>query len=119
MGENVKVTVIATGFDGEHEAMMEAQAARASVGPQTIASTQARSMSAHSAPRPMMETAAASRRPVGPPPHHYARGDEARAPASSGPARPVARTLPGQDIFPAMDHDWDVPAFQRNQHKPR
>jgi hypothetical protein len=68
--------------------------------------------------RPTMEAAAASRRPVGPPPHHYTRGDEARAPASV-PARSVARTLPGQDIFPAMDHDWDVPAFQRNQHKPR
>jgi hypothetical protein len=47
------------------------------------------------------------------------RSDEPRTSTSSIPARPVARTLPGQDIFPAMDHDWDVPAFQRNQYKPR
>ena len=118
LGENVKVTVIATGFDGEHEAMMEAQAARASMAPQSIASSQPRSAPMHSSMRPPMEAAAASRRPAAPPPH-YVRGDEARVATSSVPARPVARTLPGQDIFPALDHDWDVPAFQRNQHKPR
>jgi cell division protein FtsZ len=117
LGENVKVTVIATGFDGEHEVMMDAAPSRASVAPQSIASAQSRSAPPHAAMRPSMEAVAASRRPPAPPPH-YLRGDEARA-SSSVPARPVARTLPGQDIFPAMDHDWDVPAFQRNQYKPR
>ncbi len=115
LGENVKVTVIATGFDGEHEAMMEAPAARASVGQQTSASTPPRSTPMHAAMRPSMDAAPASRRPSHPSPH-YVRADEPRAQTASVPSRPVARTLPGQDIFPAMDHDWDVPAFQR---KPR
>ena len=40
---------------------------------------------------------------------------ESRAP-SSVPARSSARVASGQDVFPSLDHDWDVPAFQR---KPR
>jgi cell division protein FtsZ len=117
LGENVKVTVIATGFDGEHEVIIDAPAARASVAPHTMASHQsARSGSAASAMRPAIDSAAAamSRRSAHPQPH-YMRSDESRAQSSSLPARPVARSLPGQDIFPALDHDWDVPAFQRKQ----
>jgi cell division protein FtsZ len=121
LGENVKVTVIATGFDGEADAVAQAAATRASMAPQTVASMQSRSaqgQAAHAPPsmRPAMEAAMAARRP--PPSQPYAvRGDErsdSRAP-SSVPARSAARAS-GQDVFPSLDHDWDVPAFQR---KPR
>jgi cell division protein FtsZ len=122
LGENVKVTVIATGFDGESDAVAEATAARASVAPHTVASPASRSAlghAGHASPsmRPAMEPAMAARRP--PPAQPYAmRGEERmdpRAP-SSVPARPSARVSSVQDVFPALDHDWDVPAFQR---KPR
>ena len=126
LGENVKVTVIATGFDGESDAVAEAAAARGSVAhgvaSHTVASPASRSAfghAAHAPPsmRPAMEPAMAARRP--PPAQPYAmRGEERmdpRAP-SSVPARSSARVASGQDVFPALDHDWDVPAFQR---KPR
>jgi cell division protein FtsZ len=121
LGENVKVTVIATGFDGERDAVAEATATRASAAPQTIASLQTRSahaQAAHAPPsmRPAMEAAMAARRP--PPAQPFMRAEErhdSRAP-SSVPARSSARVASGQDVFPSLDHDWDVPAFQR---KPR
>jgi cell division protein FtsZ len=112
LGENVKVTVIATGFDGEHEAIMEAPPMRASTGPQTISTAPPRSGPAHPAMRPSIDAAAAARRPAHPSPQ-YMRADEPRAQIASAPSRAVSRTLPGQDVFPALDHDWDVPAFQR------
>jgi cell division protein FtsZ len=132
LGENVKVTVIATGFDGEAAAIAEQQAARASQAPQSIASQMLpRSMPAHGhaphghappAARPVMESAMASRRPgpasqpyAGSPPY-VARGAESGPPSSMPASRPAARTAAAQDSFPSMDHDWDVPAFQR---KPR
>ncbi|HEX4448915.1 MAG TPA: cell division protein FtsZ [Polyangiaceae bacterium] len=125
LGENVKVTVIATGFDGESAAIAEQQAARASMAPQSIGSQMLPRSTPSQVPqsaRPVMESAMASRRPgpssqpyAGSPPY-VARGDE-RAPQSTMPAsRPVVRTAATQDSFPSMDHDWDVPAFQR---KPR
>jgi cell division protein FtsZ len=121
LGENVKVTVIATGFDGEADAVVAAAAARASAAPQTIASAAARSAHGHPAHaqqpppsmRPAMEAAMAARRP--PPSQPYgmrAEERESRAP-SSVPARSSARVASGQDVFPSLDHDWDVPAFQR------
>jgi cell division protein FtsZ len=121
LGENVKVTVIATGFDGESESVMAAQAARQSAAPQSFASVQGRSSQAPSSARPSMptaEAAMASRRPV-PSQQGYAqqgyatRGDEQRAPSNVPTSRPVSRS--GQDVFPSLDHDWDVPAFQRKQ----
>ncbi len=117
LGENVKVTVIATGFDGESDAVAETTATRASAAPQTIASLQTRSAQGHAPPsmRPAMEAAMAARRP--PPSQPFMRAEErheSRAP-SSVPAR-SARVASGQDVFPSLDHDWDVPAFQR---KPR
>ena len=118
LGENVKVTVIATGFDGESDAVAETTATRASAAPQTIASLQTRSAQGHAPPsmRPAMEAAMAARRP--PPSQPFMRAEErheSRAP-SSVPARSSARVASGQDVFPSLDHDWDVPAFQR---KPR
>jgi cell division protein FtsZ len=120
LGENVKVTVIATGFDGEANAIAEAATARTTMAPQTMSAMQSRGASGHAPPsvRPAMEAAMAARRPPAPQPAYAMRGDErmeSRAP-SSVPARPSARVASGQDVFPALDHDWDVPAFQR---KPR
>jgi cell division protein FtsZ len=122
LGENVKVTVIATGFDGEADAVVAAAAARASAAPQTIASAAARSAHGHPAHaqhpppsmRPAMEAAMAARRP--PPSQPYGMRAEERAESrapSSVPARSSARVASGQDVFPSLDHDWDVPAFQR------
>jgi cell division protein FtsZ len=121
LGENVKVTVIATGFDGESDAVAEVAASRTSVAPQTMAVAQGRSAQGHAAHappsmRPAMEAAMAARRP--PPAQPFMRAEErheSRAP-SSVPARSSARVASGQDVFPSLDHDWDVPAFQR---KPR
>jgi cell division protein FtsZ len=124
LGENVKVTVIATGFDGESESVMAAQAARQSVAPQSFASVQGRSTQgqAPSSARPSMptaEAAMASRRPVpsqqgyGSQQAYAVRGEEQRAASTVPTSRPVSRQ--GQDVFPSLDHDWDVPAFQRKQ----
>jgi cell division protein FtsZ len=122
LGENVKVTVIATGFDGESDAVADAAAARASASPNLAsshASQAARGSMGHapSSMRPAMEPAMAARRAPASQPYAM-RGDDRTEPraASTVPARPPARVASGQDVFPALDHDWDVPAFQR---KPR
>jgi cell division protein FtsZ len=128
LGENVKVTVIATGFDSaEREQALEVQAhgQRQTMAPQTIPSAQPRSMS-QSSSRPSLESAPAlsARRPV--------HAHEARTQAAASQQRPVLRDRAAlfaeqpresgtslrtaQDPFPNLDHDWDVPAFQR---KPR
>jgi cell division protein FtsZ len=121
LGEHVKVTVIATGFDAAERAQAgEVPAQRQTLMPQSMASALPRPLGSNM--RPSMENAAAppSRRPV----HaHEARTQAAHAsthsshaPASSQP-RPAMRERPGpaQDAFPNLDHDWDVPAFQRKQ----
>jgi cell division protein FtsZ len=123
LGENVKVTVIATGFDGESDAVNAAAAARQSAAPQTMSSMQPRSAPSHapqSARPSLMENAMAARRPPPAQPSHaynvQGHGDprlDPRAP-SSVPARSASRAV-GQDSFPSLDHDWDVPAFQRKQ----
>jgi cell division protein FtsZ len=120
LGENVKVTVIATGFDAaERDAAMEAVAGRSSVIPQTVAS-QPRSLAAAALARAAGETAAASARRPAPSQSGFMRGDE-RPDSRSQAAALVPRSAPRaavavQDGFPSLDHDWDVPAFQR---KPR
>jgi hypothetical protein len=60
--------------------------------------------------RPSLESAPApsARRPV------HAHEARTQAAASSQP-RPTLRERPTQDAFPNLDHDWDVPAFQRKQ----
>jgi cell division protein FtsZ len=119
LGENVKVTVIATGFDAqERENAIEVPAARSTLMPQTLSSSQPRS-----APpvlqRPSLDAGSAlsGRRSL----HiHEAR---MQAAAASAPAqRPALRERPApppqqqqQDAFPNLDHDWDIPAFQRKQ----
>jgi cell division protein FtsZ len=131
LGESVKVTVIATGFDAaEREARLEvaAQAPRPNLVPQTIQSL-SRPAARHEAARPAAESlpAPSMRRPShahdarmpapapsrGPAPSSRAYGSE--APPQSGLGDRVSRaSAPApvqQDVF--VDHDWDIPAFQR------
>jgi cell division protein FtsZ len=120
LGENVKVTVIATGFDAaERVQASEVPAQRQTLMPQSMASALPRPLGSNM--RPTMETAApTSRRPL----HaHEARTQPTHAPAhpmhapASSQSRPSARERPAQDAFPNLDHDWDVPAFQRKQRE--
>jgi cell division protein FtsZ len=113
LGENVKVTVIATGFDSaEREIAVEVPAQRPSLAPMTIPSQQPRSMALPSSMRPSIDAAAvqSARRPV----HAHDARTQASAPAPST-QRPAMRPVATQDAFPNLDHDWDVPAFQRKQ----
>jgi cell division protein FtsZ len=128
LGESVKVTVIATGFDAvERDAVdvaatslprrtgsaFEAPAARVQV-PQTLAAALGRAP----VPPPMRsaEPAPSVRRPPAPQ-QAFARADErpdARQPMPvQAAARPAPRAVASQDPFPTLEHDWDVPAFQR------
>ncbi len=118
LGENVKVTVIATGFDAqEREVAVEVSAGRSSLAPQSMSSAPPRPLGAPSSMRPSLEMPAmSSRRPS----HaqtlqagHQQQDPRAQAPSSL--PRPSARVAAGQDVFPSLDHDWDVPAFQRKQ----
>jgi cell division protein FtsZ len=117
LGENVKVTVIATGFDVQDaEIAVEAPAARSALSPQTMSSP-LRSSVPGPASRSAADAMAPSRRLMHTPP--MVRGDEARgapsgAPARTAPPRASAAAV-AQDAFPSLDHDWDVPAFQRKQ----
>ncbi len=113
LGENVKVTVIATGFDSaEREMAVEVPAQRPSLAPMTIPSQQPRSMTTPSSMRPSLDAATvqSARRPV----HAHDARTQASAPAPST-QRPAMRPVATQDAFPNLDHDWDVPAFQRKQ----
>jgi cell division protein FtsZ len=111
LGENVKVTVIATGFDAaERDIHVEVPAQRPSLAPQTIPSAQPRSHGIPSSMRPPVESAPAqsARRSM--------HAHEVRTQTAASQQRPVLRQSPAtQDAFPNLDHDWDVPAFQRKQ----
>ena len=121
MGESVKVTVIATGFDAQdRDAALETGMARTSfASPQ---SSPQRTLAAPLGVRPGADGAPASgaRRPV-PPPNAYVRDrNEMRASSAGPPPRSVPREREvaragAQDAFPGLDHDWDIPAFQRKQ----
>jgi len=118
LGENVKVTVIATGFDTQDREMaVEAQSHRPSMAPSMMSSAPQRSLGTSSGMRPSMDSAAlSSRRPA--PSQTMRAGEErrdGRAQAPSTLPRPQARTVTLQDAFPHLDNDWDVPAFQRKQ----
>jgi cell division protein FtsZ len=119
LGENVKVTVIATGFDGaEREAAVEAMGGRSSLIPQTISSAPPRSLAAAVQARNAAEAMSASVRRPAPSQSGVVRHDsrpDSRALASALVPRSTPRAAV-QDGFPSLDHDWDVPAFQR---KPR
>ena len=126
LGENVKVTVIATGFDvQERMAHMHEQARISMAPPQTVPSMQMPmppqqqlSHRPESIGRPggqvfapphqraSDQVPAFSSRRVQQPSHHPA---ETRPPAQS--TRLPTRERASQ--FPAFDTDWDIPAFQR------
>jgi len=118
LGENVKVTVIATGFDTqERDLAVETHSVRPSMAPQTMSSAPPRSLGVPAGMRTSMDAAAmSSRRPAQP--QTMRAGEErrdVRAQAPSGLPRPQPRTVTLQDAFPHLDNDWDVPAFQRKQ----
>jgi len=114
LGENLKVTVIATGFDSlEREREAEAQQQRVSQAPQTVSSFAPRSTSSFApAPRqsqaPDMIPALSTRRPQ---PQTREAAPESRMYPASQPRMAVRERAP--QSFPAFDNDWDVPAFQR------
>jgi len=110
LGESVKVTVIATGFDSkDRESAIESAAARPMHGMQAAPSSQARSYSAPQRPAADAAPAPGARRP--------AQVHETRLQvAATASQRPALRERAAQqDAFPNLDHDWDIPAFQRKQ----
>jgi cell division protein FtsZ len=131
LGENVKVTVIATGFDAqEREAALEAQAARAAQSQRSLSvPAPARATASTPGSRPGADaanaanaTSARMRSMHSPSPfaREHERTDARAHPSAQAQARPAlreredgARTT--QDAFPGLDHDWDVPAFQRKR----
>src|ERR1019366_9010637 len=108
LGENVKVTVIATGFDAAERAEVQEQAARQSMAPQTIPSQQQLRQSFAASPSssrlPAAEPAPATST------RRVAHAQEARATAQ--PRLPIRER---SQSFPTLDQDWDVPAFSRKQ----
>jgi cell division protein FtsZ len=129
LGENVKVTVIATGFDVQERMASLDHAARAQIpaAPSTVPSMQMHagpgSMGSH-APRhthaqPVFSSAPPSRIDHGHVPAFSNRRVSA-APASrevhDARVQPASTRIPTRERsanFPAFDTDWDVPAFQR------
>src|SRR5450755_1129162 len=107
LGENVKVTVIATGFDAAERAEAHEAAARQSLAPQTVPSQQQlrQSYASPSSSRlPAAEPAPATST------RRTAHAQEARA--VSQPRLPIRER---SQSFPTLDQDWDVPAFSRKQ----
>lgn len=103
MGDAIKVTVIATGFDQQvRELGFEAQSAKASHRP-----AQRESVSPSSIP------AAASRSEIAP---AYARRSSAAPAGVEARFGGEAPAIRERVSFPSqLDTDWDVPAFQRRQ----
>jgi len=121
LGESVKVTVIATGFDVAHsEEMMESAASSrsSSAPPQSLSmltsSSRSSSYPSVNRDRPSQnEIPAISTRRV-------QHAHEVRTQTANGQAAPQSQAkLPirvEREPFPsALDHDWDVPAFQRKR----
>jgi cell division protein FtsZ len=108
LGDMVKVTVIATGFelDVEHALQPPARAAQ----PVATSPVQRGAFAAPTS-RPSAAAAGAAGRepgdPQGPGPAYV------RRPAVTPPAREATREAGRSHIPPVFDADWDVPAFQR------
>ena len=110
LGESVKVTVIATGFDAkDRESAIELQAARPNHGTQTAATAPPRSFAAPQRAAVDSASAPGARRPA----HVHETRLQVAATASQRPA--LRERAVQQDAFPNLDHDWDIPAFQRKQ----
>ena len=123
LGENIKVTVIATGFDAiERQMQMEAAVVSSrpqpvqSYAPQTVPS--ARPQTAPPAPR-YVQDAPVSRRA------QNAQDTRAFVPASRPAPQSAAHSFgsaavtppPRTSTFPAFESDWDIPAFQRRHQQ--
>jgi len=137
LGENVKVTVIATGFDVQERMAGLHEGARVSIAPQTVASMQLQAQhhaQAHSQARP-----AYSLPPHSQPQQQPRMSEQApaysnrRAPASHPPSQdrvaPASQRIPMREApysseppprrasqYPAFETPeqvWDIPAFQR------
>jgi cell division protein FtsZ len=138
LGENVKVTVIATGFDPVERVVAQEHAAfsRPTAPPLTMQSQQPRaSTSAFAAPPPRSVPQAAPEPAAVPSMRRPLYANEPRAmnshPLSSQGRLPMQGARHTQErhaqhapeahrermatSFPSMDNDWDVPAFQRKQ----
>ncbi len=107
LGENVKVTVIATGFDSVERMQTSEMPVRMSMpAPQTIPSQMLRQ-----APQSSSRMIPAQQEPAPAPamqPRRTAHAAEARATAQ--PRLPMRERSAS---FPTLDQDWDVPAFSR------
>jgi cell division protein FtsZ len=117
LGENVKVTVIATGFDTarEEEMMQAATEARPSAPPQSlgILSQPPRSSSFPNAAPPSSRSSQHDIPVISTRRVQHAHEARTSQPPQSQTKLPM-RTE--RDAFPsALDHDWDVPAFQRKR----
>jgi cell division protein FtsZ len=119
MGDVIKVTVIATGFDRQNEehAHLMKQASRQPMEREAPPQTRASHSHAHAHAHAQSsgELAYASRRPAPPSAMHAHSG----APPASGPSQaqlPHVRdriTFPASSSQASMDHEWDIPTFQR------
>ncbi len=117
VGDSVKVTVIATGFDvAERSAGLDASAGRPTTMPQSGSVVHSRLVGStglrHS------DVVPAARRPQ-PAVEAHNREVAAGVRSASRPPPPAERAQFGgspraaQDTFPGLENDWDVPAFQR------
>ncbi|MBX3192485.1 MAG: cell division protein FtsZ [Labilithrix sp.] len=125
LGENVKVTVIATGFDAERMTQMHEGARASVIPPQTVPSMEYVPQQPVAQPMPRAHFQAPPQRMSAPPQPRMSEP----APAFSSRRIPAARSVEGERLvpastrvptrerassnFPAFDTDWDVPAFQR------
>lgn len=117
MGDAIKVTVIATGFDqpvAEVPAQLSAASARplaASMG----ASAASPANGSRSAPQPQAISRSAA--PPPPPPPRQASREEPAFPSRRAPMQPAAVPAGGgrdrATFVPPLDSEWDTPAFQR------
>jgi cell division protein FtsZ len=129
LGENVKVTVIATGFDTQERLERQEQAAaqqqRISAAPLSVPSMQQRPVYSSSAPSqrapmsvPHDQVPAMAQRRSSQPYTVQGHAQEARPATNQGgqssqPRLPIRDRAPVS--FPTLENDWDVPAFQRKQ----
>jgi cell division protein FtsZ len=132
MGDMIKVTVIATGFDHQVAEIPAGLAASQQPRPTATAISQVPARITSSAPAPVsrrepvpaasQRPAAATQRPMTtsawgaePPPREEEfafptrRGPSSLGTAAAGAAQPRERTT----FVPPLDSDWDTPAFQR------
>ena len=116
LGDSVKVTVIATGFEtAESVIPLETEARAPRSAPQTMSS---RNLFGSQAPAREVPPAPPSVRQARPAPAQQVEAPRATFAPLSQSARPAARASAAASerssgAFPIFDGDWDVPTFQR------